>query len=67
MDKVRDFIIKYRGAVIGIIVAILFLIVGLYKIIIPVILIVLCAILGNYIQQNKDDVKEKIKNIIDKM
>lgn len=67
MDNLRDFWNKYKGAIIGIVIAILILITRLYSLIIGVILIVLCAVAGNYVQQNKEDVKEKIKNFIDRI
>ena len=35
--------------------------------IIGIILIVMGAFLGNYVQRNKFDVKERIKNFIDKL
>ena len=35
--------------------------------ILAVVVIVLGAIVGNYVQQNKEDVKTKLKNFIDKM
>ena len=67
MDSFKDFLIKYRGAIIGAIVAILILCTRLYELIIGVVLIILGAIAGNYIQKNKYDVKEKLKNFIDRL
>lgn len=67
MNSFKEFIMQYRGAIIGIIVAILILLTQLYKLIIGIILIVIGAFVGNYIQQNKYTVKEKIKNFIDKL
>lgn len=67
MNSFKEFIIQYRGAIIGIIVAILILFTQLYKLIIGIILIVMGAFAGNYVQQNKYTVKEKIKNFIDKL
>lgn len=58
---------EYRGAIIGAIVAILILFTQFYKLIIGIILIVMGAFLGNYVQRNKFDVKERIKNFIDKL
>lgn len=58
---------QYKGAIIGIIVGILILCTQLYKLIIGIILLVICAFVGNYIQHNKYDVKEKLKSWIDKM
>ena len=67
MENLRNFWDNYKGAIIGIIIAILILVTRLYNLIVAVILIVLGAIVGNYIQQNKYDVKEKLKNFIDKI
>ena len=58
---------KYRGAIIGALVAILILCTGFYKLIIGIILVALGLYVGNYIQLNKEEVKEKIKNFIDKL
>ena len=58
---------QYKGAIIGIIVGILILCTQLYRLIIGIILLVICAFVGNYIQHNKYDVKEKLKSWIDKM
>ena len=35
--------------------------------IIGIILIFVCGYVGNYVQMNKEDVKEKLKNIIDRL
>ena len=47
--------------------AILILCTKLYDVIIAIVGIVLGAIVGNYIQQNKDSVKEKLKEFIDRL
>ncbi len=67
MDNFKNFLTKYRGAIIGIIVAILILCTRLYQLILAIILLFIGAVVGNYIQQNKYDVKEKIKNFIDRL
>ena len=67
MEEVKDFVKKYKGAIIGVIVAILILLTRLHELIMAVIIIFICAFAGNYIQKNKYDVKEKIKNLIDRM
>ena len=67
MENFKNFINRYRGAIIGIIVAIVILCTKLYMLMVGIVLIAICAFLGNYIQQNKFEVKEKIKNIIDRM
>lgn len=67
MEGFKNFCVQYRGAIIGVIVAILILLTRLYMLIVGAILIVICAFIGNYIQHNKYDVKEKIKGFIDKL
>ena len=67
VGDIKNFIKQYRGAIIGIIIAILILITNLQKLIIGIILIAIGAIIGNYVQQNKDIVKERLKNLIDRM
>lgn len=67
MDDFKKFIKQYKGAIIGIIIAIVLLATKLYDVIIGILLILAGAIIGNYVQQNKDDVKAKLKKFIDKM
>lgn len=67
MDALKNFIYEYRGAIIGGLVAIIILCTRLYMLIVGIILIALGIFVGNYIQRNKYDVKEKIKNIIDRL
>lgn len=67
MEDFKKFVTQYRGAIIGVIVAIVILATRLYALIVGVLLILAGAFVGNYVQQNKDDVKNKLKNFIDKM
>ena len=67
MENFKNFLTKYRGAIIGVIIAVLVLCTRLYELILALVLVGLCAVAGNYIQQNKDDVKEKLKKFIDKL
>ena len=67
MEKFKNFLTKYRGAIIGVIIAVLVLCTRLYELILALVLVGLCAVAGNYIQQNKDDVKDKLKKFIDKL
>ena len=67
MEEVKKIIKEYSGAIIGGLVAVLILCTQLYKLIIGIILIAMGIFVGNYIQRNKDDVKEKVKKFIDKM
>lgn len=67
MDDFKKFMSQYGGIIIGVIVAILLLCTKLYKLIIGIILVFVCGYAGNYIQHNKFEVKEKLKNFIDKL
>ena len=67
MNGVKDFWSQYKGAIIGIIVAILILVTRLHDLILAIVVLFLGAFIGNYVQQNKDDVKTKLKGFIDKM
>lgn len=67
MEEIKNFLMKYRGAIIGIIVAILILCTRLYELMVAIVLIIMGAFIGNYVQQNKDDVKEKLKKFIDRL
>ena len=67
MKEIKDFLMKYRGAIIGALIAILILCTGFYKLMIWIILIAIGIYVGNYIQINKDDVKDKLKNFIDRL
>ena len=67
MNEIKNFLMKYRGAIIGGIVATLLLLTRLYELIIGIILICLGIFVGNYIQLNKEIVKEKLKKFIDKI
>ena len=67
MDNFKKFIYEYRGAIIGGLIAIIILCTQLYKLIIGIILFAIGVFVGNYVQQNKYEVKEKIKNLIDRI
>lgn len=67
MEEIKKFIKDYCGAIIGGLVAVLILCTGLYKLVFGIILITIGIFVGNYVQKNKDDVKDKLKKFIDKM
>jgi len=67
MEELKNFIIKYRGAIIGAIIAIIALILQIYRVIIGFLIIALGMIIGNYIQHNKEIVKDAIKRFIDRI
>ena len=67
MNGFKEFWNNYQGAIIGVVIAALILITRLQDLIVAIVVLVLGALIGNYVQQNKDDVKIKLKNFIDKM
>ena len=67
MEKVKQFLINYRGAIIGGIVAIVALLLNLHKALIVILIVIAGILLGNYVQHNKEVVKEKEKTYIEKL
>lgn len=67
MEGFKEFWNQYRGAIIGIVIAILILITRLHDLILAIVVLVLGAFIGNYVQYNKDLVKSKLKGFIDRM
>ena len=66
MGGFKDFWSNFKGAIIGIIVAIIVIATGLHQLILGIVFVVLGAFIGNYIQQNKQIVKDRLKNFIDR-
>lgn len=67
MEKFKQFLIDFRGAIIGGIIAILALLLNLHKVVMFILIVVAGILLGNYVQHNKEFVKEKLKSYIDKL
>ena len=67
MEKVKQFLINYRGAIIGGIVAIVALLLNLHKALIVILIVIAGILLGNYVQHDKELVKGKLKSYIDKL
>ena len=67
MKDIKEILMKYRGAIIGGIIAIILLLTRLYDLIIGVVLICLGIYIGNYVQLHKEQVKTSLKKIIDKL
>ena len=65
--NIKEFWNNYKGAIIGIIISILVLVTRLHDLILAIVVLLLGAFIGNYIQQNKEDVKNRLKGFIDKM
>ena len=58
--------LEYKGAIIGAVIALLFVATGLSKLVIALLVIVAGMFLGYYVQNNKESVKEILRNFIDK-
>ena len=67
MKDFKSFVYEYRGAIIGGIIAIIVLATNLLRFALA--FIVLCAgvFLGNYVQQNKYEVKQKLVDLINRL
>jgi uncharacterized membrane protein len=62
----KKFCLEHKGAIIGGLIAIIIACTGIYQLLIVFAIIVLGIWVGNYVQKNKDKVKETLKNFIDK-
>ena len=67
MNEIKKFLRTYGGALIGALIAILILCTHLYDLIIWIVFICLGIFVGNSVQHNKNEVKEKLKNFIDRL
>ena len=67
MEKFLQFVINNKYQIIGCLIAVIIIATGIYKLIIPIALIVFGIYTGIYFQRNKEEVKEKIKNLIDRL
>ena len=67
MEDFKNFLINFRGAIIGGIIAFIALLLNLHTVLIWVLIIVAGILIGNYVQHNKEFVKDKLKTYIDKL
>lgn len=63
----KEFINKYLGMIIGILVAVVLIALGMVYVVECIVLIAVCGYIGKYIQGNKTVVKTKLKDGIDKV
>lgn len=66
MEQFKDFIVKYRGAIIGGIIAAVLLIFNIDEFLIGCLIIAAGVFIGNYVQQNKEKVKDSIRKAVDR-
>ncbi len=62
----KEFLDRYLGMIIGIAIAVIFILLDLVYVFECIVIIIAAGWLGKYIQNNKETVKEKLKNLIDK-
>ena len=67
MEDFKSFLINYRGAIIGGLIAFVALLLNLHTVLLWVLIIVAGILIGNYVQHNKEFVKDKLKSYIDKL
>ncbi|MBQ2917388.1 MAG: DUF2273 domain-containing protein [Clostridia bacterium] len=67
MEEFKNFLINFRGAIIGGLIAIIALLLNLHKILLWILIVVAGIVIGNYVQHNKEYVKDKLKSYIDKL
>lgn len=63
----KEFIDKYLGMIIGIIIALIAIAFGFVYVLECIAIVIFAGWLGKYIQNNKETVKEKLKNFIDRL
>ena len=66
MKQKKEFLIRYRGAIIGAIIALVAILLKIHEILIGFIIVAAGALIGNYVQLNKEKVKETIRRVVDK-
>ncbi len=67
MNDFKGFLYEYRGAIIGAIIAIIVLCTGFLKLALAIIVICAGIFLGNYVQNNKYEVKQKLLDLINRL
>lgn len=67
MGDFKGFLHEYRGAIIGGIIGVIVLCTGLLRLALAIIVIGAGVFLGNYVQHNKYEVKQKLLDFINRM
>ena len=65
-NNFNTFINNFGGAIIGGLIALILCFTEIYKLLVYLVIVLAGAFLGNYVQKNKTNVKEKLKEFIDK-
>jgi uncharacterized membrane protein len=61
-----DYVKKYKGAIIGGLIALVFIATGISKFLIALVVIIAGIFIGHYVQNNKEKVKDTLRGFIDK-
>lgn len=67
MEDFKGFLSEYKGAIIGGILGIIVLCTGLLRFALAVIVLCVGVFLGNYVQHNKYEVKQKLLDFINRL
>ena len=67
MEDFKNFLINFRGAIIGGLIALIALLLNLHTVLMWILIIIAGILIGNYVQHNKEFVKDKLKSYIDKL
>lgn len=67
MKDFKSFIYEYRGAIIGGLISIIILCTDLWRLALGIIILAVGVFLGNYVQQNKYEVKQKLLDFINRL
>lgn len=65
-NNLNAFIENYGGATLGGIIALILCFTQIYRLLIGIVIVLAGMFVGNYVQKNKSNVKEKLKEFIDK-
>ena len=67
MNDFKGFFYECRGAIIGAILAIIILCTGLLRLAVAIAILCIGIFLGNYVQHNKYEVKQKLLDLINRL
>ena len=67
MNDFKGCMYEYRGAIIGGIIGLIVLFTGLLKLALAIIVVCTGVFLGNYVQHNKYEVKQKLLDFINRL
>ena len=65
-DEFLGFLKKYKGAIIGVLISIVIACTGLWKLLVALAIIAAGFWIGNYVQKNKEKVKDFLRKLIDR-